>query len=79
MRGVEHEVWKQTGEGWFMFKAGSNKQWFIHDREHMEAGTNAGWLCVDSTALMPDKITEGWKVWDGAKHVDAPKVRARLA
>ena len=75
MRGVEAD-----GRGMVHVQS-RQQQTVVHhdDREHMEAGTNAGWLCVDSTALTPDKITEGWKVWDGAKHVDAPKVRARLA
>jgi hypothetical protein len=87
-------VWKCAGyvRTTFMYYASSDKWWFISDREDMEAGEAAGWLYVNSTALTPDKITEGWqvtdgtgtwpetwRVWDGKAWVDASKVRARLA
>jgi hypothetical protein len=45
----------------------------------MEAVEAAGFMAVASTALTPDKITEGWQVFDGKAFVDAPKVRTRLA
>jgi hypothetical protein len=73
-------VWKATGKEEFMFYASSSNEWCISDRKDMEAGEAAGWMSVASTALTPDKITEGWRVGDGKKGwEDAPKLRARLA
>jgi hypothetical protein len=71
------EVWKATGKEVFMYYA-SNNEWFIYDREHMEAGEGAGWMSVASTALTPDKITETWRVEASGAFVDSPKVRARV-
>lgn len=72
-------VRKRTGQGWFMYYASSDK-WYIGSREGIEAGKTYGWLCVASTALTPDKITEMWQVPDGTgTWPDALKVRARLA
>jgi hypothetical protein len=72
-------VWKATCKEAFMYYASSKNQWIISHRENMEAGKDEGWLCVASTALTPDKITETWKVYDGKAWPDGPKVRARLA
>jgi hypothetical protein len=86
-------VWKATGKEDFMFYASSPNEWFISDRETMEAGGAKGCMSVASTALTPDKITETWQVLDDddvelecllddgefGEFVDAPKVRARLA
>jgi hypothetical protein len=70
-------VWKATGKEMFMYY-GSNNEWWICDREHMEAGKAGGWMMVASTALTPDKITEGWQVVVSGAGVDVPKVRARV-
>jgi hypothetical protein len=70
-------VWKGAGGLELFMYYGSNKQWMINGRAHMEAGEDVGWISVASTALTPDQITETWKVYDGTAHVDAPKVRAR--
>jgi hypothetical protein len=71
-------VWKAMGKEEFMCY-GSNNTWVIcTGRETMEAGKAAGCMWVASTALTPDKITEGWHVYDGKAWVDAPKVRARV-
>jgi hypothetical protein len=69
-------VWKATGKEVFMYYA-SNNEWYIIHRENMEAGKAWGWMRVASTALTPDKITEGWEVDDGTAFVEAPKVRVR--
>jgi hypothetical protein len=75
-------VWKRTGKEEFMYYASSHNEWWISFRESMEAGEARGWMYVASTALTPDKTTEGWRVSDGTvtgTWHDAPKVRARLA
>jgi hypothetical protein len=69
-------VWKRKGKEEFMYYTSSHNEWYINDRKNMEAGKDAGWMTVASTALTPDKITETWQVEDGTV---APKVRARLA
>jgi hypothetical protein len=57
-------VLKATGREEFMFYASSINEWLISGREDMEASDRraqweaAGWMCVASTALTPDKITE---------------------
>ena len=71
-------VWQMAGgQEYFMYYS-SDKEWYISHREAMEAGENAGWMGVASTALTPDQVTETWKVGDGTAFVDAPKVRARM-
>jgi DNA-binding beta-propeller fold protein YncE len=71
-------VWQMAGgQEYFMYYA-STKQWWISDREDMEAGEAEGFMRVDSTAPTPDQITETWKVGDGTRWPDAPKVRARM-
>jgi hypothetical protein len=76
-------VWECKGwvHSTFMYY-GSTKKWFISDREYMEAGKNAGFVSVASSALTPDQVTETWQVGDDTTRpgwVDAPKVRARRA
>jgi hypothetical protein len=55
-----------------------NNDWMVSDRESMEAGRGAGYMCVNSTATTPDQITEQWQVDDGRAWVNAPKVRVRV-
>jgi hypothetical protein len=70
-------VWMATGKEEFLYYAISN-EWCITDRESMDVGKAAGWMFVASTALTPDKITEGWHAYDGGAIVAAPKVKARV-
>jgi hypothetical protein len=67
-------VW-QMGKEWFLYNV-MNKEWWISDRENMEAGKADGWVYVASIALTPDQVTETWKAYDGTRFVDASKVRA---
>jgi hypothetical protein len=72
-------VWQMAGgQEDFMYYS-SNKKWYINARASMEAGKDAGWMSVASSALTPNQITETWQVSDGKAWVDAPKVRARRA
>jgi hypothetical protein len=59
---------------------GRTKEWIIGDREDIEAGKEAEYMYVASTALTPDQVTETWQVYDEDEDtwVDAPKVRARM-
>jgi hypothetical protein len=57
-------VWKRKGKEEFMYYTSSHNGWIINDRKNMEAGKDAGWMTVASTALTPDKITETWQVAD---------------
>jgi mannose-6-phosphate isomerase-like protein (cupin superfamily) len=73
-------VWQKMGGGQelFMYYASNTKEWYIYDRETMEAGKDVGVMKVASTALTPDQSTEMWMVCDGQAFVDAPKVKARM-
>jgi hypothetical protein len=72
-------VWECKGWVWSGFMYYGTKQWLISDRENMEAGKDAGFMCVASTALTPEQITETWQVHPVDTWVDVPKVRARRA
>jgi hypothetical protein len=74
-------VWQMAG-GWdhFMYYS-DDKEWWVGDRENMEAGRDEGWMYVDSAALTPDQVTETWVVStpDGKTWVNTPEVMARRA
>jgi hypothetical protein len=79
-------VWQMAGgEELFMYYS-NDKQWFIGDREEMEAGEDGGLIRVASTALTPYQVTETWKAYDPYNdediytnfYVDAPKVKVRM-
>jgi hypothetical protein len=71
-------VWQLAGgQDCFMYYSW-NKKWFISRRASMKAGAPAGWMCVSSTAITPDQITETWLVADGKdKWPEAPNMMVR--
>jgi hypothetical protein len=73
-------VKNRTAVEHFIYYA-NNDKWTVGPRESMEAGKTAGWMSVreaSTTALTPDRITEGWQVLVTGHEgmVDAQKVRA---
>jgi hypothetical protein len=72
-------VWQMAGGLEYFMYYHNNKEWFISTRANMEAGEDAGWIRVASSALTPDQVTETWQAAPGdGKWYDAPKVRARM-
>ena len=70
-------VYESRGGGGkrYLFHA-SNGSWYICvGKEPMEAGRAVGVLTVSSSSMSADAITGTWKVDDGSKWVDAPKVK----
>jgi hypothetical protein len=71
-------VWQALG-GIDRFLFYWSKKWMVSDKESMDAGNGQSFMCVESTALTPDQITEQWRVSDGTALVNAPNnVRVRV-
>jgi hypothetical protein len=76
-------VWQNHNRSCFMFFSWSSQdlshQWFIDNKQGMEAGTNTGRIKGASSALTPVQATKLWRVHDGVNSWHyAPKLRARV-
>jgi hypothetical protein len=72
--GVDYSLYYCTRD----WHGSSTKKWMISGRENMEAGNGKSLMCVESTAVTPDQITEQWRVIGGTAWVNAPKLRVRV-
>jgi hypothetical protein len=73
-------VWQALGSfECFLYYWSSKKNWMVGGRESMDTGDGNIAMCVKSTALTPDQITEQWKVCDNTRLVNAPKLRVRVS
>jgi chemotaxis protein histidine kinase CheA len=70
-------VWQKVGMEDFLFYS-NRKEWWISNRERMEAGVGKGWMFVVSTALTPDLIAGTWQIGDGDVFHRAPEMKVHL-
>jgi hypothetical protein len=72
-------VWQAVGSIFrFLYYYSRKNLWMVASREHMEAGNGKRYMYANSTAATPDQITEQWRVYDGTRWHDAPKLRVRV-